>query len=177
MAIFYIVSPCNVKELTVLKGKVQEFHLPAILYGFRVEVMERKYSPIFLPLLSYSYHFPNCAQSLQQLCENQVCLFSSKSLSLNLYSHFQPFWMFLHTHCMYSKRSWITSHVPHSKDTGFLSASVQENNITNNTQLSRPHIVVAIWALNSFSRGCFLLLEKIIQPCFLLHRCWSSWIL
>lgn len=101
----------------------------------------------------------------------------SKSLSLNLYSHFQPFWMFLHTHSMCSKRFWITSHVPHSRDTGFLSASVQEDNITNNTQLSRPHIMVAIWVLNSFSKGCFLLLEKIIQLCFLLHRCWSSWIL
>lgn len=106
-----------------------------------------------------------------------VCLFSSKSLSLNLYSHLEPFRMFLHTRCMYSKRSWITLRVPHSRDTGFLSASVQENNITYNTQLSRPHIMVAIWVLNCFSRGCFLMLEKIIQLCFLLHRCRSLWIL
>lgn len=46
----------------------------------------------------------------------------------------------------------------------------------NDTQLSSSHFMIAIWVLNSFSRGCFLSLEKIIQLCFLLQRCWSLWL-
>lgn len=146
-----------------------------MLYGSRAGMMKRKYSPISFPMLICSYHVRHCAQSLQESCGNQVvCLLLPKSLSLNPYFLFLSECFCIHWVC--GERSWVPSRVPRSRDTGFLSASVQESNTTNDTQLSSSHFMDAIW-LQHFSRGCFLPLEKTIQLCFLLQRCWSSWTL
>lgn len=88
LAIFYIASPRVVEELSVLKAEVQKFHLPALLHGPRVEVLEGKYSSV----CSHCCHTRTIFFAVLNPCNNHMRIkwsVSSKSCPLNPYPHLQ----------------------------------------------------------------------------------------
>lgn len=99
LTIFYIASLCNIRKIgffKVLSSGISSESISALWISSGGD--GEKDFPLFFPMLSCSNHFPHCAQSLQESCENQVvCLLSSNSLSSNPYSPFLPLSVCAHT--------------------------------------------------------------------------------